>query len=545
MKPLRGRSLARFPESWRPVGLTGQHVLVLGLGTFGGGLGAARYLLRQGADVTVADLRSAAELGEGVALLEQSGARMHLGGDQTAAVARCDWIVASPAVPLQAPPLLEAARRGVPVESEITLTARRLPCRWLGITGTNGKSTTAHLAHHLLSGLGHRCFLGGNLGGSLLEQVDEIRPQDVVVMELSSFQLEHLGPAGQGPDVAVVTNLTPDHLDRHGTFSNYCAAKAHILARADRAVLRADPTCRELARQFVGQVSWFGEEPGQDGWLSEGRFAIRSGSEEAEGVDLGPMALLGTHNRLNLVAAALAAESFGAPFERAVKAGLDAGPLPQRLEPVASVGGVRYVDDSVSTSPPAVIAALRSLGDGIHLLAGGYDKGIDLGELPEEIILRCREVYLFGAMATSVTRRARRRKDKMAHGFTTERRTSSRVGNIPRSVGRVWRCFRTSDSRRSGSALARLRFLRSVPQLSRAGSDVPAAGAIPRPGLKHGLAGGESHRQGKSAPHVMGGRQVSGKCPCGRLLGRRDAGGRPALKSRTEGSDESSRASKP
>ncbi len=408
-------ALPRLPPSFRPVALRDQRVLVLGLGTFGGGLGAALHLAREGADVTVSDLRQADELSMPLAELRELPIRYVLGRHPTVEAGAFDWIVASPAVKWSAPPLVEAARLGIPVESEITLLIRLLPCRWLGISGTNGKSTTTMLAGQTLAAAGRRVLIGGNIGGSLLDDWRAIGADDAVVLEISSFQLEHLGEIGLGPDVALITNVTHDHLDRHGTFEAYVAAKRQLLGCAQVAVLnRADAICQAFARSFAGRVIWYGEEAafaaGEVGAkLIDRRFARfdrgpDAGHDDAP-IDLEPLRLRGIHNRVNLLAAAAAATCFEVPFANAAAAAFEVAPLKRRLNEVARVGGVLYVDDSVATSPPAVAAALRTYRGATCLVAGGYDKGIDAGPLLDAIRASCRKVFLFGAVGPSLAER--------------------------------------------------------------------------------------------------------------------------------------------
>lgn len=406
--------LRRLSCDFRPLELRGQRVLVVGLGTFGGGLGAVLHLVREGAEVTVTDTRTEAALTSSLAPLAGLPIRFALGRQPTAdEVAGADWIVASPAVPWTAAPLQEAAARGIPVESEITLLVRLLPCRWLGITGTNGKSTTTMLAMRTLAAAGRRVFGGGNLGGSLLGEWREIGRDDAVVLEISSFQLEHLGEIGLGPDVALITNVTHDHLDRHGTFAAYAEAKRQLLARAEVAVLqRGDPVCREFATTFPRRVLWYGEANhfavGEEGaQLHEQRYAehVVAGGESSQRVDCAPLRLAGVHNRINLLAAAAAATCFDVPFRAALDAGFAVEPLARRLNDVGRVGGVRFVDDSVSTSPPAVAAALRAYPGATHLIAGGYDKGIDPDPLVEAVVRNCSSVVLYGAVARSLGER--------------------------------------------------------------------------------------------------------------------------------------------
>jgi UDP-N-acetylmuramoylalanine--D-glutamate ligase len=411
--PARVRRLPRLPREFVPRDLGGRRVMVLGLGTFGGGLGAALHLSREGADVVVADASPAEKLGASLRALEGRGVELALGRNPTGdEVARCDWICASPAVPWSAPPLVEAAKRGIPVESEITLLMRLLPCPSLGITGTNGKSTTTMLAGRTLAAEGRRVWSGGNIGGSLLDSVVEMGSNDAVVLEISSFQLEHLAEVGLGPEVGLVTNVTPDHLDRHGTFEEYAAAKRSILAGARVAVLQAgDAICRRFGAEFGGDVLWFGDaaefRAGEHGarLRADGVAEWRGldgpveSDESVEEVDLAPLRLRGVHNRWNLLGAAAAATAFGVRFPAAVRAGFEAEPLARRMNLLGRKRGAQFVDDSVCTSPPALAAALRSFEGPIRLLAGGYDKGIDPAPMVEAMFERCAKVYLYGAVA--------------------------------------------------------------------------------------------------------------------------------------------------
>lgn len=418
--------LRRFPAGWRPRSLSGQRVLVAGLGRFGGGRGAARFLVRQGATVTVTDLKGAEAFGPVPAELAAEGVDLRLGEDGVDALRTADWIVASPAVPWDAPVLRCAGEWQVPVETEISLLARVLPCEWLGISGTNGKSTTTTLAHAMLTACERRCWLGGNLGGSLLGDVEQMRSDDVAVLELSSFQLEHLGEMGVGPGVAVLTSVSADHLDRHGSLEAYHLAKEDLLCAARVAVLhRGDPVSVQIARRFSGEIRWFGSESNPMERCTEVHYSLMDGHAVQIGPEgqrrseaLSDMRLIGRHNQENLLAAAAAAVEFGAPFEDAIRAGCRVEPLRQRLQLLRVVDGVRFVDDSVSTSPQAVAAALSSFDGGIHLLVGGYDKGLDLGPMLEEIFQRGARCYLYG--------RSRERVDQALQSTLQQRDPSLR-----------------------------------------------------------------------------------------------------------------------
>jgi UDP-N-acetylmuramoylalanine--D-glutamate ligase len=385
--------------------LSGAKVIVLGLGHFGGGLGAARWLLRQGARVTVTDRAPAAQLAEPAAQLAAGGARMVLGGHAGVDFAAADLLVLNPAVPQDAPPVAIARAAGVRISSEICLVHERWPGPILGVTGSNGKSTTTSLAHAVLVAAGVPAALGGNIGGSLLDRVDEACADEVAVIEVSSFMLDLMAPLGLGPDVAIVTNITPNHLDRHGSFEAYRDAKRAILARARVAVLNADDAhVRGFAEGYAGQVLWFGSHGDlrvdEDGSLVDRRGWPALHTEHVP--------LPGRMNRVNLAAATLAAAAVLGDEVRAVRAlpsALAAFQLPpHRLAPVGTWGGVSWVDDSVSTTPESTAASLAAIGGSCILLAGGHDKGLDPTPLIEGARRHARVVLTLGEQGERLLR---------------------------------------------------------------------------------------------------------------------------------------------
>src|SRR5262249_32107774 len=228
-------------------------------------------------------------------------------------------------------------------------------------------------------------------------------------LEISSFQLEHLAEVGLGPSVGLVTNVTPDHLDRHGSFEEYVAAKRTILSGARLAVLQAgDASCPPLRAGFRGRLRRGGDaaelRAGERGarLRADGVAEWRGLDGAAEEVDLAPLRLRGVHNRWNLLGAAAAATAFGVRFGAAARAGFAVEPLARRLNELGRKRGARFVDDSVCTSPPALAAALHSFEGSIRLLAGGYDKGIDPAPIVAAMFERCRKVYLYGSVARSL-----------------------------------------------------------------------------------------------------------------------------------------------
>jgi len=389
------------PGEWR-----GRRVVVLGLGSFGGGLGAALWLARQGADVLVTDRRGRPALGEAARRLEQSGIASVLGTHEGVAFEDADVLVVNPAVPPDAAPVRRARAAGARIASEIGLALEAWPGPLVGITGSNGKSTTTHLCAALLEAAGERSVAGGNLGGSLLDVVATATPRDVAVVELSSFMLEGLMHAPPALDVAVVTNVSPNHLDRHGTLEAYVDAKAVALRRARAAVLCAeDAWASALAARCEAPIAWFGaagaaprvdvavEADGTLAWSGRRARPPRPGRAFA----------------LDLAAALLAARAV-APARRAVLETVVAGgawrpaPLPHRMEPVAEGGGLVWIDDSASTTPASTAASLAACEAPVVLIAGGRDKGLDPAPLVAAALAHGVVVLTIGEQAERLAR---------------------------------------------------------------------------------------------------------------------------------------------
>ncbi len=384
----------------------GRRVTVMGLGTFGGGLGAVRYLADQGAIVTVTDLRSEAVLADSLKQLEGlDGLRFVLGRHDADDFTRADLVVVNPAV---APgnEFVELARRAnVPLTTEMSLFWQRNRGHVAAITGSNGKSTTTALTHSLLAATGRRCWLGGNIGKSLLPVVNEIAPDDWVVLELSSFQLEWLDLIHARPDIAIVTNFSPNHLDWHQTLDNYRRAKQSLLrwqTASDVCVLNADdPDVAQwpsTARRY-----FFGTSAHCASRVIGNELLIATSSGDSIRLDLAEhLKAPGAHNRMNAAAACAAAVMAGATREQLISGIRNFEPLAHRLQLVAERAGRAFYNDSIATTPESAICGLQSFDRPIVLLAGGYDKQVSLEEFGRAIAQRVKAVALMGQTAQSL-----------------------------------------------------------------------------------------------------------------------------------------------
>jgi UDP-N-acetylmuramoylalanine--D-glutamate ligase len=353
----------------------GVRVLVLGLGL--SGEAAARHLLRLGADVTITDAGDDAVLRERGSALE--GARILLGdADGTAAAdaaGSADLVVASPGVPERDPALTEARRAGVPVWSEVELAYRLAKAPILGVTGTNGKTTATGMIAGALTAAGFRATAAGNIGRPLTDAA--VEDHDVIVAELSSFQLRNI-VTFRSP-VGVVLNVAEDHLDWHGDFESYLAAKARLFENqqpGDVAIHHDDPEAARAAAHSAGRrVAYSGVSVPDGGAGIDGEGFIVVPEGRVVGAD--SLKARGAPALLNAIASAAAACAFGAPPEVVGKALAAFEPLPHRMELVAEVNGVAFVNDSKATNPHAVVAALEGL-ERVVLIAGGRNKGVDL-----------------------------------------------------------------------------------------------------------------------------------------------------------------------
>ncbi len=374
----------------------GRKVLVVGLGKSGSA--AVRFLARRGAIVTAADSRPREDLGAAADELAGLAAQVRFGGHPDELFLGQDLVVPSPGVPWDLPALVTARRRGTQVCGELELAADELRGQVIGVTGTNGKTTTVSLIDHALRAAGVPGVVAGNIGTPVLEIVDESKPEHWHVLELSSFQLE----ASQSfrSHVAVVLNVTPDHLDRHHTFAEYANAKARILRNqtvTDVAVINGDDAaCRAMASRAAGSVVRFGMQ------CQEGLDAcIRSGQIVVRGTDIcgADLPIKGPHNLENALAAAAACSLAGIAPAAIGRAFQSFRPIPHRMEFVGNVRGVHFYDDSKATNVAAAAKACGTFPSGLWPILGGRDKGSDYSPLAATLKARARAALLVGEAA--------------------------------------------------------------------------------------------------------------------------------------------------
>ena len=386
--------------------LDGRRVLVMGLGLFGGGVGAVRFLCREGARVTVTDLRPAEALRESLRALETLPVVYRLGGHEAADFRAADLVVANPGVPRSSPFLKVAGKRGIPVTTEICLFAERCKAPVVGITGSSGKTTTTALVGEMMRRKAPRTMVGGNIGGSLLDRLEETTADTHVVLELSSFQLDRLADQKWSPQTAAITNFAPNHLDIHGSLEAYKRAKRQIIAHqgdGDVEVLNGDdPEVRQWSGNGRRVVFGMQPAPGCDVYLDGCHIRHRIGESEKTICQANALALPGRHNLSNALAACAAALTCGVNEADIAAVLASFKGVPHRLERVAEIRGVTYFNDSIATSPDRTQVALSALPPGVVLIAGGYDKGLAYGALGRQIGRRVSHLVLTGQTADAI-----------------------------------------------------------------------------------------------------------------------------------------------
>lgn len=377
--------------------LKGKRVTVVGLGK--SGFAAARFLAARKALVKATDCSKKKEVLENTRRLRGLGVQIETGRHTEAFIAGSDWVVTSPGVPRSSVPLAYAARKKIPVIGEVELAYRYCRGLIIAVTGSNGKTTTSNLIHRILSDAGRKSVLCGNVGYSFLDALSEIDEDTSVVLELSSFQLEET--RAFRPRIAVILNIHPNHLDRHRTLADYARAKENIFKRqrkSDTLVLNHDdPVVRNMASRARARVLFYGQRDIVQGLCPErGKIVLKTRTRTRRLLTAGRFKLRGSHNRGNILAAAAAARVLGVPMKK-VQRTLDSfETLEHRVEPVGKVAGVRFINDSKSTTVESTEAAIRSLAGPIILIAGGRDKGADFGKLEALLKRRVKRAVIYG-----------------------------------------------------------------------------------------------------------------------------------------------------
>lgn len=385
----------------------GRRVTIIGLGRGRMAAGLARFLVSKGAQVTIADPKPSQELAEGIARLGDVPVRFVLGpSSDDSALADPDFVFVNPAIRPRSPTILRALQRGVPVLTEMALFFRLCRAPIVGITGTKGKTTTTTLIERVLS-LGRRpLFVGGNIGTAVIQEVERITPEHIVVLELSSFQLETLG---HSPHVAVVTNVLEDHIDHHGTRDAYIAAKKNIVAHQgprDIAVLNLDdPATVALHTGCASEVRAFSLvlRPKRGAYLDGSEdLVLVTGDRRAVLCKASELRVPGRHNVANALAAAIVGDVFDVPAAAIGGALREFEGVPRRLETIADKDGVLWVNDSASTTPAASLMALAAYDRPAVIILGGVSKGADFGELARVVVARGRGAVLIGNAADEI-----------------------------------------------------------------------------------------------------------------------------------------------
>ena len=376
----------------------GKRVLIMGLGRFGGGVDAAKFAAEAGARVIITDLASRQQLSDSISQLEEFGdIEFHLGSHNSVDFEQADIIIANPAVPGDNE-FLELARRYKKfITSQINIFFQLCPSQIIGITGANGKSTTASLTAHLLrSAREEKVWLSGNIGNEpLLTRLNQIAPDDLVVLELSSFQIEQLAQIQKAPKVALLTNLTPNHLDRYGAFEDYCAAKESIFKfqKLDDKF----PAVSIFNAEDKVSAEWFGKYN-----KDTGRICITFSANDISEQIRESFGLPGRANLSNLAAAVAITRHFGVDDDQIRSSLPQFRALHHRLELVAKINGVSWYNDSKATTPESAIVALEAFEQPTIIIAGGYDKNVAFDELGQKIAKDAKVAILIGQTAEKI-----------------------------------------------------------------------------------------------------------------------------------------------
>ena len=378
--------------------LQGKKVLVVGLARTG--IAAARFLARQGVRLKVSEARAAIEVEAAQKALQDLPVEWEWGGHTLRFFEEVDLIVVSPGVPMDLEPLVQARAKGIPVISEMELAFQFLRHPVIGITGTNGKTTTTTLIGEMLRAAGRKVFVGGNIGNPLIDYVDGSQEEEWIVVEISSFQLE--GIVNFRPHISVLLNITEDHLDRYANFQEYIQAKGKIFQnqrKDDYALLNADdPLTFQFAHRIKSQVMLFSSQRAVPVgcFLERDAIVFQGGEGTQERLGLEGLKIRGIHNWENVMAAIGVAKICGCPSEALQKVMGEFPGLEHRLEWVKDIDGVSFFNDSKGTNVGSVVKSLMSFREPILLIAGGKDKGGDYSPLKNIVGTRVKGMVLIG-----------------------------------------------------------------------------------------------------------------------------------------------------
>jgi UDP-N-acetylmuramoylalanine--D-glutamate ligase len=387
----------------------GKNVLILGAARQG--LALARWLAKHGASVTLSDSRNQTQMEAARDSLAGVPVKWALGGHPVELLEACDVLCLSGGVPTTLPIVKAAIQRGIPLSNDTQVFMQAVPCKTVGITGSAGKTTTTALLGEMarlsMQETPNRSFTGGNIGDPLINYVDEMKPGDLAILEISSFQLEQMTIS---PDVAAILNITPNHLDRHKSMEAYTAAKKRILdfqSAEDAAVLgHDDPGAWSLRHEVKGKLYTFSMQElseGRDGaYLHEGLLSLRDGNAYLPLMLRERIQLRGEHNVSNLLAAFTIGHTAGLKLDAMLEAAEEFKGVEHRLELVREVNGVRWYNDSMATAPERSMAAIRAFEEPIVLLLGGRDKDLPWEELAGLVRKRVGNVVLFGEAAGKI-----------------------------------------------------------------------------------------------------------------------------------------------
>ncbi len=388
--------------------MSSKRVAVIGMGVSNTPL--IRLLLGAGADVLVCD-RKKEQRPEIIKEFETGGARFNLGDGYLEGISDSDIIFKTPGIRYDIPELCEARKRGAVITTEMEQFFKLCPCMSIGVTGSDGKTTTTTVIGELIKHAGKRCFVGGNIGAPLLPEVCNMQEDDVAVVELSSFQLLDIK---SGPDISVITNITPNHLDVHKSMEEYIEAKKQIFAFSkDTVVLNYDnPVTRSISEKICGRaVNFSSKELLKNGYcLENGKIVLRRGGVSEPILEISDIRIPGMHNVENYMAAIAATRGL-VSYENIIDTARQFPGVPHRMELIREKDGVQYYNDSIASSPTRTIAGLRAFDRKVILIAGGYDKKIPFDELGEVAPKYVKKLILVGATAEKIERAVRAAAD--------------------------------------------------------------------------------------------------------------------------------------